>query len=177
MPCGQIDEPRGQAGFQDRRHQQVGADHELVVDVECVFIVLVVEQQRPEQRHAGAMGLLQRRVEERQQAIAQLQILADDVFVIRAEAPGLVIVASRSRRGCGRRASESRPRTSAPAVPASVRPTKPPTSEPTKGSPERPSVMNIGRLSARASQVLRVVAGPHRGSSAGCRRKPARVIT
>src|SRR5262249_20664513 len=55
-------------------------------------VVLIVQQQRSKQGNARAVHLFERRVEKRQQLVAQLEILADDVFVVLAEAPRLLIV-------------------------------------------------------------------------------------
>ena len=89
----QIDHAARLVRLQHGRDQQVIADHELIVEVERVGIVLIIEHERTKERHACAMRLFQHSVEIRQQAIAQLEIFANNIFVVFAEAPGFLIVA------------------------------------------------------------------------------------
>src|SRR6185369_296804 len=55
--------------------------------------VLIIQQQRPEQRHSRAVRFLERGVKKRQQLVTQLQIFPNDVFVILSETPRLLIIA------------------------------------------------------------------------------------
>src|ERR1041384_5877028 len=88
----QVDETTRYVGIQTRREEEIIADHELIVEIVSARVVLVVEQQRSKRRNAGAMRFFQSGVEKRQQLVTEVQIPANDVFVVLAEAPGLLIV-------------------------------------------------------------------------------------
>src|SRR5262249_14444125 len=75
------------------RHEQVASDHELVVDVESVVVLLIVEEQWPENGNSSPTSFFQGCVQKRHQTIAKFEILPDYIFIVLPKPPGLVIVA------------------------------------------------------------------------------------
>ena len=89
-PLGEVDVAVLDARPRDRRHEQRVAEQQLVVGGVGRLVRRVVEQQRPQDRRAGARALLERAVEIRQQPHPQLQRLADQPGPRLAEAPRLL---------------------------------------------------------------------------------------
>jgi hypothetical protein len=90
-PLGDVDLAVLAAGARDRRQHQVAAEHELVVGRVGDRVVRVLVEQRAQDRRAGAVALLEQRVEVGQQPHAQLEHVAADAGVGLAERPRLLM--------------------------------------------------------------------------------------
>ena len=81
----EIDGPRGRARGADGRDEQIGADEELVAERGDRRVVRIGEHERAQGRHSAGARLVHERVEERQQAVAELDERAADLLHVRAE--------------------------------------------------------------------------------------------
>ena len=89
---GQVNFAAALADAEHGRREEGVADHKLIVEIERVGIVLEIEDEGAEERHAGAVRRFERRVEERQQAVTEPEVFADDRLVGGTVPPGFVIV-------------------------------------------------------------------------------------
>src|SRR5439155_10630273 len=88
----QVDQALRHVGLDDWGGKQIVSDHELVVEIVCIRIVLIVEHQRPKKWSAVAVRFFQRGVKKWQQLVSQFQIPANNVFIVFSKTPGLLIV-------------------------------------------------------------------------------------
>ena len=159
----------------DRRDQQRVAEQELVVGGVDRRVVRILEQQRAQDRRAGAMRLLEGAVQIRQQLHPQRSMSRQTVSHGSPNAHGSCGDVP-SRSGCGRTAGRSRTRSSAPAARRRSRRRSRRRRRRTSCTPESPRFCSCGMLIHRCShhdELSPVQCRACRCSPA----KPARVIT